>query len=142
MYGLIPLVNGKSYEWADITINILGLPSTTATKISYKEVQNMANVMGPGNKVTGRVYKDFEPTASVTILMQEIENFQSIAPGGKIQAIPEFDITVSYLDSSLKTVTHILKNCRFTTNSRESERGGGEIEVELELIIADIQWAA
>lgn len=142
-YGLTPLINGKAYEWADITINILGVPATNATGVNYEEIQQMKNEYAAGNKVAGRVYGQFEPTASVSMLMAGIEAYQAIAPGGKIQNIPEFPITVSYLDASLLPVNHILKGCRFMSNSRKTGRTDGQaIEVEVQLIIADIDWKA
>lgn len=32
-YLIPPLINGKSYEWADILVNILGAPVTGITNI-------------------------------------------------------------------------------------------------------------
>lgn len=139
-YGLIPLVNGKQYEWADIVINILGLPTVGATKIMYEDAQDMKNVMAAGTRAVGRIYGQFNPTASVSLLMADLENIQAAAPGGVIQAIPEFNIIVSYLDPSLITRTHTIRNCRFMKNRRESQRGDGEIEVELELIISHVEF--
>lgn len=139
-YSLVPLINGKSYEWADITINILGLPFTTVTKIKYEETRNMKNVKAAGDRVVSRIYGDYESTASISILMEDVENIQSVAPGGVIQAIPEFNITVTFIDPSLITRVHTIRNVRFMTNGRESERGGGEIEVEIPLIISHIEF--
>jgi hypothetical protein len=137
---LPPLINGKAHEYADITCNILGLPATTMRAIKYSSKQNMQNIYGPGTGVTGRVFGTIEHTASVTLLAQEIEGFQTVSATGRIQDIPEFDITVFYLDASYVPVTHILKGCRFTSNGREAASGDGAIEFEIELIIADIQW--
>lgn len=139
-YTLPPLINGKAHEWADITVNILGLPSTTLQGIKYKNKQNMKNVKGPGNGVVGRIYGDFNPEGSLSMLAQEVSNFESVAPNGVIQNIPEFDITVTYVDPGYAPITHILKGCRFTENSRESAVNGGEIVVEIELIVGDVKF--
>jgi hypothetical protein len=139
-YGLIPLINGKQHEWADITLNILGVPFGGATSIEYSETQAMKNVMAAGNRPYGRIYGEFTPTAKVNLLAKEVENIQSVAVGGVIQNIPEFNIIVTFVDAALIPVKHTLRNCRFMTNSRKSARGDGEIEVELELIISHIEF--
>lgn len=138
--GFVPLINGKSYEWADITFNILGLPFAGVTKINYDDPRNMKNVKGAGDRVVSRIYGDFEPEASITLLMEEVQNIISVAPGRVIQNIPEFDIVVTYTDASVVPVVHTLKNCRFMNNPRGSERGTGEIECEMKLIISHVKY--
>lgn len=139
-YGLIPLVNGKSNEWADIVVNILGLPFAGVTKINYDDKQDMKNVYGAGNRPVSRIYGQFNPEASVTLLMEEVENILSIVPTGVIQAIPEFNIIITYTDPSMPTRVHTLRNCRFMSNPRSSERGTGEIECEMQLIISHVEY--
>jgi hypothetical protein len=139
-YPLVPLINGKSYEWADIVVNVLGKPIVGITNIEYEEKQNMENIYGAGRFPVSRGYGKVEPTAKMTILMEELENIQSVAPLGRIQDIPEFDIVVMYLDAALVTRKHILKNVRFMNNKRASSSGDTSIPVELELIISHIQY--
>lgn len=139
-YGLIPLINGKQHEWADITINILGVPFITATSIDYSDEQEMKNVQGAGNRVVGRIYGSFTPQATIKILAKEVESLQAVAVGGVIQNIPEFNIIVTYTDAAMTPVKHTLRNCRFMKNGRTSSRGDGEIEVELPLIISHVEF--
>lgn len=142
-YPVVPLINGKSYEWADIIINILGVPLIGVTQISYDENQKMENIMGAGNRVVSRGYGSYEPTAKITILMEELENFQTanaLSQFGSIQDIPEFDINVMYLDAALVTRKHVLKNCRFMNNKRDVSTGDTSIKCELDLLISHIIW--
>lgn len=138
--SLPALINGKSYEWADILINILGSTFAGVTAIEYEDSQEMENVMGAGNRPVSRVYKNFVPTAKVTLLMEELEAIQAVAPGGVIQRIPEFDITVAYVDSALITRIHTIKNCRFMKNVRKVAQGDGAIACELDLIISHVNF--
>ena len=32
-YPIAPLINGKSYEWADIVVNVLGVPIISYTNL-------------------------------------------------------------------------------------------------------------
>ena len=45
--------------------------------------------------------------------MEELETIQAVAPNGRIQDIPEFDISIVFLDAALVTRTHKLRNVRF-----------------------------
>jgi hypothetical protein len=139
-YPIPPLINGKSYEWADIIVNVLSQPIIGITNIEYEEKQGMENIYGAGRFPVSRGYGKIEPTAKMTILMEELENIQSVAPLGRIQDIPEFDIVVMYVDSALVTRKHVLKNVRFMNNKRASSSGDTSIPVELELIISHIQY--
>lgn len=139
-YGLIPFINGKQHEWADITLNIFGVPFGGCTDIEYSEVQEMKNVMAAGTRPYGRIYGQFTPTAKISLLAKEVEAIQAVAVGGVIQNIPEFPIIVTYTDPGLIPVVHTLKNCRFMSNGRKSSRGDGEIVVELDLIISHVEF--
>jgi len=139
--SLTPLVNGKSYEWADITINILGVPFAGVTAIEYEDKQEMKDIMGAGNRPVSRSYGNYSASAKVTLLMEEIENIQKVAPGGVLQRIPEFDITVAYVDSALTPVKHTIKNCRFRNNARKVKQGDSSITCDMDLIVSHILFA-
>jgi hypothetical protein len=140
MINLPVLINGKSYEWADITINILGQPFAGVTNIEYEDSQEMENIYGAGPRPISRAYGNFKPTAKVTILMEELEGIQAVAFGGVIQNIPEFDISVAFTDSALTPRIHTIKNCRFTKNLRKVSQGDTSIACEIDLIISHVKF--
>lgn len=139
-YNITPLINGKSYENSDIQVTILGVPVVGITNIEYEEKQAMENIWGAGESPVSRGYGKIEPTAKITLLMEEVENIMSVAPLGRLNKIPEFDIVVLYLDASLVLRKHKLRNVRFTGNNRKSSSGDTSIPVELELILSHIEW--
>ena len=55
-YPIAPLINGKSYEWADIVVNVLGVPIIGITNIEYEEKQGMENIYGAGRFPVSRGY--------------------------------------------------------------------------------------
>ena len=138
--SLPALINGKSYEYADIIVNILGVPITGITSIEYDIKQNMENIYGAGNKPVSRGYGKFEPTAKITLLMEEIEAITAVSPLGTLQAIPEFDIIVIYTDAALIPRKHVLKDVRFMNNPRKSNTGDTSISCDCELIVSDIKY--
>jgi hypothetical protein len=138
--NITPLINGKSYEWADITVNILGVPVVGVTAIEYAETQAMENVYGAGERPVSRGYGKIEPTAKITLLMEEVESLQTAAPDGRLNKIPEFDIVVAYLDTNLVPRKHVLRNARFMNNVRTSSQGETSIPVEIDLLISHVEW--
>ncbi len=136
----MPLVNGKSYEWSDIQVVILGAPITGITNIEYEEKQAMENIYGAGENVVSRGYGKVESTTKITLKMEEVEGIMSVAPLGRLNKIPEFDIVVLFLDDSLIPRKHVIKNVRFTGNNRKSSTGDTSLDVDLELICSHILW--
>lgn len=140
-YPLEPLINGKAYEYPDILVNIGGVPMTGLVSIDYGDSQSMQNIYAAGRDPNARVYGKREPYAKMSFLMSTMEALQAVAPNGRIQDIPEFDIPVSYIDTNNTPVSHTIKNCRFTNNQR---KGGatedGAIIVEVDLICSHIKW--
>jgi hypothetical protein len=138
-YFIQPLVNGKAVEHADIELTLLGVMITGFTDLEYEEKQDMENVYAGGRYANARIYGQIKPTAKISLLASEVEALQQVAPGGRIQDIPEFDIAVSYIDAAYTTIRHKLKNVRIMNNPRKSTAGGGAIVCELELIISHVE---
>lgn len=139
-YSLPALINGKSNEWADIVCNVLGVQLTSIQNLEYSDMQEMTNIYGAGNRPVSRAYGNFTPAAKMTILMEEVEALQAVAPNGVLQRIPEFDITVYYFDPSLPPRTHTIKNCRFKNNIRSVGQGDTSIPCELELVCSHVEF--
>lgn len=140
MPNLVPLINGKSYEWSNIVMNVLGVPVTGVTNIEYKEAQEMENIYGAGKFPVSRGHGKVVPEAKITLLMEEVVALQAVAPSRRLQNIPEFDITVSYIDAQLDVVTEVIRNVRFLENSRVSNTGDTSIPVDMPLICSHIDW--
>lgn len=136
----IPLVNGKQYEYADITMIVLGTPIIGVTAIEYGEEDNIENVYATGRYPVGRGYGQITPSAKVTILMNEVMNVVASAPNGRVQDIPEFDIVVSYTDANLIPVVHTIRNCKFKTNKISTASGDTSIPIEMDLVPSHIEW--
>lgn len=135
-----PLINGRTYSWGDVKLNIMGVAVAGITKISYKDEQEMEDNFGAGNMPVNRGFGNTTSTASITLYSEEVMALEDVAPNGRIQEIPEFDIVVSYVHPNGLFRTNILKNVRFKSNGRETETGSTKIEVEIPLQISHIIW--
>jgi hypothetical protein len=135
------LINGTSYSWAQITINIQGTPLYGVTAISYSETQEKTNNYGQGSNPTsrGRGRKEYE--ASMTIRLGELEALRNSIASRNLVDIPVFDVTVAFIpkgsDSNVPVV-HTLKNAEFLSDSVDVTEGDTSIEVDTPLIISEI----
>lgn len=134
------LINGKSYDWQQIQVVILGVPIVGITALDYSDSSTMENIYGAGRFPVSRGYGKYEAMATITMLMEELENITSIAPNRRIQDIPEFNITVAYVDTENIVRNHTIRNCRFKGNNRKTASGDTSIPVELELVTSHIDW--
>lgn len=135
-----PLVNGMLCAWADIVVAIGGVPLTGITAIDYADEQEVVNKYGAGRHPVGRAKGRISPSAKITLYQEEVRALQSQAPGGRLQDIAPFDITVTYLPDSGIVHTDKIRNVQFSGNSRKWKEGDTGLEVELELIPSHIEW--
>ncbi|GIZ15302.1 hypothetical protein [Capnocytophaga catalasegens] len=136
---LEPLINGREYGWADIVVNIGGVPVTGIRAIKYNEEMEKENVYGAGRHPVSRGYGRIKTTASITLLSGTIMALKAKAPKGQLFRIAPFNIVVNYQPEAGPIVTHVLKNCEFTKNEFDWKEGDMSKEVELELIVSHIE---
>lgn len=138
----VPIINGVSYAHADIVPNFLGAPVIGLTAISYSDKQNIQANFSTGNKPTSVGFGAMEPQASITLTMEALQAIILIAPSNRIQNIPFFDIGINFLPDSGFLVRHALRKCRFKGVDLSSAVNNTQIEVTLELFVADIDYKA
>lgn len=137
----VPLINGTAHAFADITFNILGVPMAGVQAIQYAEEQTKENNFGAGRFVVSRGYGQIEPSASITLLAEEVAALEAAAPNGRLQDIPPFDIPVIFQPRNSTVIyKDVLRNCEFTKNERDASTGDTGIPVELPLIISHVDW--
>lgn len=141
-----PLINGTRHGWGSVKANFLGRTATGITAVSYEDKQEKVNNYGAGNFPTSRGLGKYEASAKITLDAYEtdaiVRSLVAQEKGTRLQDIGPFDVVVTYLpEGSDGLVTHVLRNCEFTSNKREVKQGDTRIEIEYELIISHIDWA-
>lgn len=135
---LEPLINGREYGWADIVVNIGGVPVTGITAIKYSEEMDKENVYGAGRNPVSRGYGRVKSTASITLLSGTVMALEAKAPKKQLYRIAPFSIVVSYQPEAGPIVTKILKNAEFKKTEFDWKEGDMSKPIELELIISHI----
>ena len=131
--NFVPLINGKSYDWASITANIGGLPIAGITEISYKTSQEKVNNYGAGVNPVSRGKGRKESEASITLHMEEVERIRLAAPNRELLDLAPFDIIVQFQVSNEQVATHVIKNCEFTEEAVDVAEGDTTIAMTLPL---------
>ncbi len=135
-----PLINGVAYTHAEIVCNIMGVPVVGITAINYADPQEITLNHSTGHKPTSRGFGPVTPEGTITMTMEEVERLSASAPGGRIQNYPDFPIGVNFATEDGKFTRHRLIKCRFKGRSIDSAVNNSQIEEEIELSIADIEW--
>lgn len=139
---LPPLINGKSYENADVNLTIMGTLIPGVKAINFGEMLNdMDGVTGSGRDYVSYVNGKLKKTGSITLLYEEVANIESVAPNGKIFDIPVFPISVSWTDPSLVTRAYVI-TCKFKGFNMDTKDGDTATPIELPLAVFSIKKVA
>lgn len=134
------LINGTSYSWSQIKLNILGQNPQGFTAIKYNDELEIEDNYGGGQFPVSRGYGNYKAEGSITLHMSDIESLIQSAPDGMLQKIPPFDIVVSFLPEDGVIVNHTLIACSFMNNGRDMQQNSKLFTTELNLKIAKIKW--
>jgi hypothetical protein len=136
---MIPLINGRAYDFTQITISLLGVPTLGISAINYTEEQEKVNNFGTGNRPVSRGQGPIDSGGSIEISMNDVEALRDTAPDGSLLKIPPFDITVVF-GNPQKPVVHVLKNAEFTNDGVESTQGDTDLRRTFDLVISNVKY--
>mgnify|MGYP006921360711 CR=1 FL=1 len=134
------LINGVSYGWSSIIFAVAGVPIVGITKTNDKKIQNKENVYGYGTEPVSRGYGNKECSGSITIKREELNRLILAAPNRDISNISPFNIPVVYADGTrVAPKVDELVAVEFKGSDMTANQGDTSIDIELELVIADIK---
>ncbi len=137
----LPFINGVQYNWGQVAIRALGNVFIGVDKIMYEETQEIQNNFGAGNYPIGQGLGKIETKGTISLYQEELEALQAAAPGRRLQAIPNFDVTVTFIpEAGQALVTHTIRNVRFTNNKRDMSSGDTKVSGEISFIASHIDW--
>lgn len=136
-------INGRQYEFADLTVVGAGRDIIGLHGIEYKESQDKELIYGKGNKPVSiqRGNKSYEGT--LTVLQSELEGLAALSESGSILDL-DINLSVCYGDPALGTpmTTDLLFGVQFTEMPKGLSQGDKNMEVALPFLCTDIQWNA
>jgi len=135
-----PIINGVEYTHADIVLNLFGVPIVGLTSIEYSAMQSIEGNFSTGHLPTSVGFGQVDLTATLTITSNEYRKLSLVAPLGRIQNIPFFDVGVNYIPETGLFVRDRLIRCKFKGVNMSSSTNNSQIEVPLELFVSDIKF--
>lgn len=138
---MTPLINGRSYDFAQIRAAILGVVVPSISSIEYSEEQKKENNFGAGDRPVSRGAGAIEAKGKLTMSMNDVEAIRKTVPNGSLLSVPPFDVVVTYLHpTAANVVTHVLKNCEFTTDGVSGSQGDTDLKRDFELVLSHIVY--
>lgn len=135
------LINGRAYEHSTLKIDLLGGSIDDCTALSYGVNRDPVYNHGNGELPVSYSMGNKKCEGSITLEVATVEAIQRSLPAGKtLTDIRPFTISVTYQDDDNLMKNHILQNCMFKSNKRDTTVDGGRMVVQLDLAIANIIW--
>lgn len=139
------IINGRQYEWADISLILGGRLVTGARGINYKESQEKELIYGKGNRPMSIQKGNKKYEGSVTLLQSEVETLKELGRSivGRASILDlNLNAVVCYGDPSKGDVmlTDQLFNIQFTEVEKSMKQGDKNMEVTLPFICTDIKY--
>ena len=139
------LINGRQYEFADISVVMGGRDITGLRGIKYSTKQEKEVLYGKGNKPISVQKGNYSHDGEITILQSELETLELLARqqfGRSDIMLLNLNIVVVY-GNPLKgdaMITDRLFNVQFTESPKEVSQGDKNLEHTLPFICTDIQY--
>jgi len=135
-----PLINGVEPSWANLVVNIDGVPVMGITGIDYDDAQVIDGIKGAGQVDIARGYGNIDTKASITLLRSEVEAIRAASTTGRLQDIAPFEIMVCFVPMNGTTlITHKLRSCQFKNDAMSIKQGDTKNELTLEMICR-VDW--
>lgn len=115
-------INGKNYDWEDMSVMLPHGVAALLSEIKYSDEQPITVRYGRGAIPRGYGRGNYSATFSFKLDREEWEKLvESIVVNGAIYDHEPFTIVSSYANNDQPTITDTLKNCKIT----KFDGGGG-----------------
>lgn len=137
-------INGREYEWADISVVAGGVPIAGFRAVSYKREREKEAMFAKGRKAHSIQAGNESVTGSITFTQSQLEALE-VATGGNLLTT-KLDIVVSYgaelnASSAASAVisTDIIVGAEFTEYEKGMSQGDKFMEIEMPFLALDIK---
>ena len=138
-------INGRQYDWEDISVMLPNGISVGITEIGYKDGQEIEARYGRGALPRGFGRKNYEASGSFTLDRDEWERLKkelAASGGGGIYDHLPFPVVVSYANDDMGTLTDTLPDCKITSFDQSTSQGddnASQMKCEFK-ILSPILW--
>lgn len=131
-------VNGREYEWADISLLVGGVIIAGFRAVSYKREREKEAMFAKGRKAHSIQSGNEKVSGSITFTQSQMELLELAAGGNLLTA--KVDIIVTY-GENLKSVitTDIITGAEFTEYEKGMSQGDRFMEIAMPFVAMDIK---
>jgi len=139
------IINGRQYEWADISLILGGRDVTGIRGIKYKEKQEKELMYGKGNQPLSIQKGNKSYEGEITVTQSELETLKLLARQQTLRSSIlglNLNAVVCY-GNPLKgdaMITDRLYGIQFTEEEKSMSQGDKNMEITLPFICTDIQY--
>ena len=140
------IINGREYEFADVTLIMGGRDVTGLRGIKYTSKQEKEVLYGKGNQPLSIQKGNFSYEGEVTLTQSELETLQLLAKAtgrGTIMGL-SLNAVVCYgnplVDPQAVMTTDRLYGIQFTESPKELKQGDKNMEITLPFICLNIEY--
>lgn len=140
--NFVPLINGQSYDWANITVSFLGSPISQITRIEYSSKQDKKDNYGWYNQPISRGYGNVTYSGSIELYLDVWRSICQAAPDGDPLSIPWFTISIAYGNLNQSNVVNcrdVLYNVEFLDNPMSANQGDTGLKVTIPIIFSAME---
>lgn len=129
------LINGKVYDWSDVSISVTNFTNIELSEISYDDEQDAEIIPGAGGKIRGFGTGEKKNTVKVSMLREDYDEICRVLKTLKITNFYKYifpKITVNYANESGQTVTDVLTKVKFNKRAFKAASGDKSLKVDLD----------
>ena len=133
----MPVVNGKHYDYGDITVFLPNGPQVEAPAIEYSDEVEVSPVYGQGRIPRGYGMGQYKGEGKITLNREGFDALMAYcqAVGKPLYKLAPFNITVTYANDEEALRVDKLKGCKFKKRSFKGSEGDTKLSVEMEFVI-------
>jgi hypothetical protein len=135
-------INGREYEWADISLIVGGMPVIGFKAINYKKTLEKEVLYAKGRKGLTIQRKNEAITGSITVTQTQLKALELAALpwGGLLKA--RFDIVAAYGAATPQETpviqTDTIRGAEFTEYEKGMSQGDGSMEIAMPFLALDL----
>lgn len=129
-------INGKAYDWSDVTVKFPGL-NLQVKEISYDDERETEEVYGTGAMPRGYGTGNYKASGKISMLRDDYEELLAYCKAQKIAfyGIEIPSIVVSYANEGERTVIDELKQVKPVKRNHKAAQGDKSLSVDIDLMI-------
>jgi hypothetical protein len=133
-------INGRQYEFADLTLFLGGRDVTGFRGIKYTSAQDKETLYGKGNRAISIQKGNINHSGELTVTQSELETLKA-SGGGSILGL-SLNAVVCYGNPANgdALITDKLYDIQFTEEAKEIKQGDKFMEIVLPFLCLDIQY--